>query len=93
MKLAALAILSLVTLAACETRQGEESARGVDAADTIVTSERDIDTTIVTQDTTIEVETDTVRRDDDDPARRDTLQESNRIPDTRPDTGMDTLRQ
>lgn len=93
MKLAALAILGLVTLSACETRQGEESARAVDAADTIITSEQNVDTTIVTQDTTVEV--DTVRRDSDEPASRDTLQgTSPTTSTTTTDTvGLDTLQQ
>ena len=90
MKLAALAIVGLATVAACETRQGEESARAVDAADTIITSEQNVDTTIVTQDTTVEV--DTIRRDGDDPTRRDTLQGAS--PKTTTDTmNLDTLQQ
>lgn len=93
MKLAALAILGLVTLSACETRQGEESARAVDAADTIITSEQDVDTAIVTQDTTVEV--DTIRREGDEPASRDTLQETSPTTSTTTtDTvGLDTLQQ
>jgi hypothetical protein len=99
MKLAALAILGLVTVAACETRQGEESARAVDAADTIITSEQNIDTTIVTQDTTVEV--DTIRRDNEEPASRDTLKETSPSTSATTDTvgldtdtvGLDTLQQ
>jgi hypothetical protein len=44
----------------------------VDAADTIVTSDQTLDTTIVTQDTSVEV--DTVSKDGDETVRRDTLQ-------------------
>jgi hypothetical protein len=74
MKLAALAILGVFTVAACEQRPGDETGRAVDAADTIVTSEQNVDTTIVTQDTTVEV--DTVQREGDRPVSRDTLQQS-----------------
>jgi hypothetical protein len=66
------AALSLVVVAACDTRAGDETAREVDAADTIVTAEQRVDTTIVTRDTTVEV--DTIRREADRPTRRDTLQ-------------------
>jgi hypothetical protein len=88
MKLAALAILGLATITACEQRRGEESGRAVDAADTIVTSEQDVDTAIVTQDTAVEV--DTVKQDDDEPARSDTLKQT--TPTTPADTGVDTLQ-
>jgi hypothetical protein len=88
MKLAALAILGLVTVAACETRQGEESARAVDAADTIITSEQNVDTAIVTQDTTVEV--DTIRREGEEPASRDTLQDTGPATTTTDTVGLDT---
>ncbi len=74
MRLAALALLGLCTVAACEQRQGDETGRAVDAADTVITSEQNLDTTIVTQDTTVEV--DTVRREGDRPVSRDTLQQT-----------------
>lgn len=74
MKLAALAILGLCTVAACDQRPGDETGRAVDAADTMITSEQDVDTTIVTQDTTVEV--DTIRQDGDEPASQDTLQQT-----------------
>jgi hypothetical protein len=66
--------LGLCTVAACEQRQGDETGRAVDAADTVITSEQNLDTTIVTQDTTVEV--DTVRREGDRPVSRDTLQQT-----------------
>jgi hypothetical protein len=73
MRFAALAILGLATVAACDQRQGDETGRAVDAADTVITSEQNVDTAIVTQDTTVEV--DTVRREGDRPVSRDTLQQ------------------
>ena len=63
MKFAALAFLSLFTVAACDQRQGDETGRAVDAADTIVTSEENLDTTVITQDTAVDV--DTVRHEGD----------------------------
>ena len=89
MKLAALAILGLFTVAACDQRQGDETGRAVDAAvdaaDTIVTSEQNVDTTIVTQDTTVEV--DTIRHEGDQPVSRDTLQGSGATTVPSADTG------
>ena len=73
MKIAALAILGLFTVAACDQRQGDETGRAVDAADTVVTSEQNVDTAIITQDTT--VETDTARQEGDEPVSRDTLEQ------------------
>jgi hypothetical protein len=91
MKCAALALLGLFTLTACQERAGDETGRAVDAADTVITSEENVDTTIVTQDTTVEV--DTVTREGDRPVSRDTLQGSS--PSTgQVDTGLtDTLQQ
>ena len=81
MKIASLAVLSLFTLAACESRPGadETGARdaGVDAADTIVTQEQRVetDTAIVTTDTTMDVDVDTTRTGgDEESVQRDTLQ-------------------
>jgi hypothetical protein len=71
MKFAALALLGLCSLAACDKRQGDETGR---AADTVVTSEQNVDTTIVTQDTTVDV--DTVKKEGDQPISRDTLSET-----------------
>jgi len=72
MKFATLAILGIFTVAACEKRDGETGR--VDAADTIATSEQNVDTAIITRDTTVDV--DTVRREGDQPVSRDTLMES-----------------
>jgi hypothetical protein len=71
MRFEALAILGLLTVAACQERQGDETGR---AADTVITSEQNVDTTIVTQDTSIDV--DTVRREGDQPVSEDTLKQS-----------------
>lgn len=76
MKFAALAILGIFTVAACEQRQGDETGRAVDAADTVITSEQNVDTTIITQDTTVEV--DTIRQEGDQPVSRDTIQDPSR---------------
>jgi hypothetical protein len=74
MKYAALAILGLFTVAACNQRQGDETGRAadaVDAADTVITSEQNVDTAIITHDTTVDV--DTTRHEGDQPVSRDTL--------------------
>ncbi len=92
MRFAALAILGLTAITACDQRrQGEESGRAVDAADTVITSEQNVDTTIITRDTTVEV--DTIRQEGEEPVRRDTVQQSS--PTTpQVDTGQaDTARQ
>jgi hypothetical protein len=73
MKFATLAILGIFTVAACEKRGSDETGRA-DAADTIVTSEQNVDTAIITQDTTVDV--DTVRHEGDQPVSKDTLKES-----------------
>jgi hypothetical protein len=62
--------LGLVLAAACGT--GEETARVGGAADTLVTTSQEVDTAIVTQDTTIS--TDTVKKDGDEPVAEDTVQ-------------------
>jgi hypothetical protein len=77
MRIVNLAVLTLLTAAACQSRPGaDETGRtedtGVDAADTIVTTDQTLDTTIVTQDTSIEV--DTTHREGDETVGRDTLQ-------------------
>jgi hypothetical protein len=82
------AALSFVAVAACQNRAGQEAARDADAADTIVTAEQRVDTTIVTRDTTVEV--DTIRKKSDRPVRRDTLQRSSNAgttPSTTPPAG------
>jgi hypothetical protein len=78
MRIVNLAVLSLLTAAACQSRPGgNETGRaedtGVDAADTIVTTEQTQDTAIVTQDTTVDV--DTTRMEGDETVKRDTLQQ------------------
>jgi hypothetical protein len=74
MKFAALALLGLCSLAACDQRPGDETGRAADAADTVVTSEQNVDTTIVTQDTNVDV--DTTQKEGDQPVSRDTLSET-----------------
>ena len=92
MKFEALAILGLLTIAACQPREGDETGRAVDAADTVITSEQNVDTTIVTQDTSVEV--DTVRREGDRPVSRDTLKEPSGTGMPSADTGLsDTTQQ
>jgi hypothetical protein len=78
MRIVNLAVLSLLTAAACQSRPGgDETGRaedsGIDAADTVVTSDQTLDTTIVTQDTSVEV--DTVSKEGDQTVDRDTLQQ------------------
>jgi hypothetical protein len=88
----ALAILGLFTVAACDQRQGDETGRAVDAADTIITSEQNVDTTVITQDTTVDV--DTVKQEGDEPVSRDTLQKPSRTTSPAADTGLaDTAQQ
>jgi hypothetical protein len=64
------AALGLVLLAGCETR--EETGRAGEAADTIVTNRQEMDTAVVTTDTTVDV--DTARQEGDAPVREDTVQ-------------------
>jgi hypothetical protein len=91
MKLAALAILGLLSVAACEQRRGDETGRAADAADTVITSEQNVDTAIITQDTQVEV--DTIKQEGDRPVSRDTLQQPSRTTPSA-DTGVaDTARQ
>jgi hypothetical protein len=73
MKFAALALLGLCSVAACQQRQGDETGRA-DAADTVVTSEQNVDTAIVTTDTTVDV--DTTKKEGDEPVSRDTLSDT-----------------
>jgi hypothetical protein len=73
MKILNLAVLSLLTVAACESRPGsDETGRVGEGADTVVTSDQTLDTTIVTQDTSVDV--DTVSKEGDETVDRDTLQ-------------------
>jgi hypothetical protein len=78
MRILNLAVLSLLTLAACESRPGaDETGRAVDdavdAADTVITTDQTLDTTIVTQDTTVEV--DTMSMEGEETVDRDTVQQ------------------
>jgi hypothetical protein len=92
MKFAVLAILGLVTVAACDQRPGDETGRAVDAADTIVTSEENLDTTVITQDTTVDV--DTLRQEGDQPVSEDTLTQPSGADAPAADTGSaDTTQQ
>jgi hypothetical protein len=69
-----LAVLSLLALAACENRAGDrETGRAMEGADTMVTSEQKLDTTIVTEDTAVDVDVDTVEKEGDTTVR-DTVQ-------------------
>ena len=68
------AILSLLALAACENRADDKETgrRAGEGADTMVTTEQTVDTAIVTQDTSVDV--DTTHKEGDEPVRRDTVQ-------------------
>jgi hypothetical protein len=74
MRVINLAILSLLALAACENRADdrETGRRAGEGADTMVTTEQTVDTAIVTQDTSVDV--DTTHKEGDEPVRRDTVQ-------------------
>lgn len=63
--------LGLVLIAGC--RPADETGRAVDAADTTLTARQEIDTTIVTHDTTVDV--DTTHREGDQPVATDTVQQ------------------
>ena len=93
MKFAALALLGLFTVAACEQqRAGDETGRAVDAADTVITSEQNLDTTIITRDTSVEV--DTMRMEGDQPVSRDTVQQTSPTTPAPADTALtDTMQQ
>ena len=72
MRVANFAVLSLLTLAACDSNDRETGRQAGEGADTMVTTEQTLDTTIVTQDTSVDV--DTTHREGDRPVRRDTVQ-------------------
>lgn len=93
MKFAALALLGLFTVTACEQqRAGDETGRAVDAADTVITSEQNLDTTIITRDTSVEV--DTMRMEGDQPVSRDTVQQTSPATPAPADTALtDTMQQ
>ena len=70
-----LAVLSLLALVACNRADNDrETART--GADTILTSEQTVDTTVIRSDTTVDVDVDvdTTRKEGDEPVRRDTIQ-------------------
>ncbi len=71
MKTLITAALGLALLAGCEAR--EETGRAVEGADTVVTSRQEMDTSIVTHDTTVEV--DTTRHEGDHPVSEDTVKQ------------------
>jgi hypothetical protein len=66
----AIALLGALTLGACNAR--EETGRAVEAADTVVTTRQEMDTAIITHDTTVDV--DTTRKEGESPVSRDTVQ-------------------
>ena len=72
MRLALAAALVLVTLAGC--KRGEETGRVGGVTDTVVTSRQTQDTTIVTRDTTVKV--DTTVKHGDRAVRTDTVKKS-----------------
>jgi hypothetical protein len=76
MRIVNLAILSLLAAAACQGRsESDETGRAAGAAegaDTTVTTDQTLDTTIVTKDTSVDV--DTTKKEGDETVGRDTLQ-------------------
>jgi hypothetical protein len=76
MKIASLAALSLFAVVACQSRPGGDetgAAGGADVADTTITTDQTLDTTIVTQDTSVDV--DTVQKEGDTTVGQDTVQQ------------------
>ena len=65
MKTLLTALALVVGLTACNTRRDEETARVGEGADTTVTPRTTQDTTIVSSDTTVKVETDTTVKEGD----------------------------
>ena len=74
MRVVNLAILSLLALTACGDRADDsETGRRIgEGADTMVTTEQTLDTTIVTRDTSVDV--DTTHKEGDKAVDRDTIQ-------------------
>jgi len=76
MRILNLAVLSLLTIAACQSRPGSDetgrAAGEAEAVDTTITTDQTLDTTIVTQDTNVDV--DTTKKEGDTTVGRDTLQ-------------------
>jgi hypothetical protein len=74
MRVVSLAFFSLLALTACDTRAGDgETGRALEGADTMITSEQTLDTTVVTHDTTMDVDVDTTQIEGDETVR-DTVQ-------------------
>ena len=78
MRIVNLAVLSLLTVAACQSRPGgDETGRagdgGVDAVDTTITTDQTLDTTIVTKDTSVDV--DTTVKEGDETVGKDTVKQ------------------
>jgi hypothetical protein len=73
MRVINLAVLSLLALAACGGRADDREAgrEAGEGADTMVTTEQTLDTTILTEDTSVDV--DTTHKEGDEPVRRDTV--------------------
>jgi predicted small secreted protein len=70
MKTVITALALVAGLAACNTRGGEDTARVGEGSDTSITTRQTQDTTIVSSDTTVKVETDTTVKEGD--VKRDT---------------------
>jgi hypothetical protein len=73
MKTVLTALALAAGLAACNTRGGEDTARVGEGADTSVTPRTTQDTTIVSSDTSVRVETDTTVKEGD--VKRDTAKD------------------
>lgn len=77
MRIASLAVLSLLTLAACQSRPGaDETGRASDAgemADTTITTNETLDTTVVTKDTSVDV--DTTTKEGEETVDKDTVKQ------------------
>jgi hypothetical protein len=70
MKTVLTALALVAGLAACNTRGGEDTARVGEGADTSITPRTTQDTTIVSSDTTVQVESDTTVKEGE--VKRDT---------------------
>lgn len=73
MRVVSLAFFSLLALTACDTRAGDRETGRAEGADTMITSEQTLDTTVVTHDTTMDVDVDTTKIEGDETVR-DTVQ-------------------
>jgi hypothetical protein len=74
MRVVILAVLGLLAFGACNRAEDRETGRTT--ADTMLTSEQTVDTTVVTHDTNVDVDVDvdTTHKEGDEPVRRDTVQ-------------------